>query len=268
VTRAVTDVFESPLPIIAVMHLPPLPGYAEHPGMSAVLENALAQLEAIEAAGMDGVLVENEYDLPHRFEPGPECVAAFAIVCHEVAKRARIPMGGEILAHHPRGSFAAVKAAGGRFIRTDFFVDRVRIGDGRVIDVDPGEILAYRSHIDGDGIALWTDIQVKYSTMVEPKPIEQSAREAQAAGSDGVVVTGTASGDPPTIEDLRAAKRGTSLPVIIGSGLDAGNALDLLVIADAALVGTSLKTGRMIDHAKAGWLMEVVAGLRAERGSG
>lgn len=263
-TVSLSSLFDKPLPIIAVMHLPPLMGYPEHPGMLQVLANALMQLERIEAAGMDGVLVENEYDLPHRFEPGPECVAPFAIVCHEVAKHARIPVGGEILSHHPQGSFAAVKAVGGRFIRTDFFVDRVRSGD-RVIEVDPAEILAYRSSINGEEIALWTDVQVKYTEMVVPKPIGQSAAEAEAAGADGIVVTGKASGDPPTLEDLRAAKAGTSLPIIIGSGLDATNAVDLLGIADAALVGTSLKTGTMIDAAKAGALMDVVRRLRESR---
>src|SRR5687767_4391268 len=101
-------------------------GYPEFGGIEGVIENALRQLEDIQEAGLDGVLVENEYDLPHRFEPGPECVATFAIVCHEVARAARIPLGGEILSHHPQASLAAVKAVGGSFIRTDFFVDRVR----------------------------------------------------------------------------------------------------------------------------------------------
>ncbi len=265
--RGLKAIFAKPLPIIAVMHLPPLMGYEGHPGMAAVLENAMRQLEDIEAAGMDGVLVENEYDLPHRFEPGPECVASFAIVCHEVAKRATIPVGGEILSHHPRGSFASVKAVGGKFIRTDFFVDRVRAGD-RVVDVDPAEILAYRSSIRADEVALWTDVQVKYSTLVESKPIEQSAREAEAAGSDGVIVTGTASGVKPVIGDLLAAKRGTSLPIIIGSGLDAENAAELMAVADAALVGTSLKTGASIDRGKAERLMGVVGRLRNGRGAG
>lgn len=263
-TVSLSSLFEKPLPIIAVMHLPPLMGYPEHPGMLQVLANALMQLERIEAAGMDGVLVENEYDLPHRFEPGPECVAPFAIVCHEVARHAHIPVGGEILSHHPQGSLAAVKAVGGRFIRTDFFVDRVR-ADGRVVDVDPAEILAYRSFINAGDVAVWTDIQVKYTEMIEPKPIARSAAEAEAAGSDGIVVTGRASGDPPTLADLRAAKSGTSLPVIIGSGLDATNAADLLGIADAALVGTSLKTGPLIDGARANALMEAVRRLRESR---
>ncbi len=262
-SRDLNSIFARRLPIVAVLHLPPLLGSERFAGTSVVVENALSQLADIEAAGMDGVLVENEYDLPHRFEPGPECVASFAIVAHEIAKHAHIPVGCEILSHHPRGSLATTRAIGGAFARTDFFVDRVRTDSGMEVEVDPAEIIAYRASIGGQGIALWTDVQVKYSTMLEAKPIEESARQAEAAGSDGVVVTGRASGDPPTLDDLRAAKRGTRLPVIVGSGLDTGNARELLAIADTALVGTSLKTGTVIDLAKARRLMEVVEEIRA-----
>lgn len=263
--RTLASIFPRALPIVAVLHLPPLMGYAGFAGTEAVIENALRQLEAIEAAGMDGVLVENEYDLPHRFTPGPECVATFAIVCHEVACRARIPVGGEILAHHPQGSLASVKAVSGRFVRTDFFVDRVRTDGGVEVEVDPDAILAYRAWIGAGDVALWTDVQVKYSTMLEAKSIAESARQAEAAGSDGIVVTGRASGDPPVLDDLRTVKAATTLPVIVGSGLDADNAADLLGVADAALVGTSLKTGTTIDRARAERLMTAVARVREGR---
>lgn len=266
--RSLGETFARPLPIIAVMHLPPLPGCQGFPGMEAVIENALRQLEAIEAVGMDGVLVENEYDLPHQFEPGPECVAAMAVVTSAVARQACIPVGAEILSHHPHGSLAVVKATGGRFIRTDFFVDRMRTESGHAVEPDPQEMLEYRAAIGGEGIAIWTDIQVKYATMLEDKPIRESARQADAAGSDGVVVTGAASGVRPTLDDLVEAKNGTSLPVIIGSGLDEENAAELLALADAALVGTSIKTGVTIDRVKAERLMAVVGKLRSGRGVG
>ena len=53
-------------PIIGVIHLPPLPGYAASPAIAAVVAKALRDLAALEVGGVDGVLVENEEDRPHR----------------------------------------------------------------------------------------------------------------------------------------------------------------------------------------------------------
>ena len=61
-----SDYFSKPKPIIGMIHLPPLPGYPESKGIDHVIEHALADLRTLTEGGADGVLVENEYDRPHR----------------------------------------------------------------------------------------------------------------------------------------------------------------------------------------------------------
>ena len=46
--------------LVGVIHLPPLPGYPESPGMDAVLDKALADLSALETGPVEAALVENE----------------------------------------------------------------------------------------------------------------------------------------------------------------------------------------------------------------
>ena len=58
--------FGSKKAIVGVIHLPPLPGYPASPGIEKVVEKALRDLEALEAGPVDGILVENEEDRPHR----------------------------------------------------------------------------------------------------------------------------------------------------------------------------------------------------------
>ena len=85
---------------------------------------------------------------------------------------------------------------------------------------------------------------MKYSTPAGgPKPIEQSAREAAAAGADAVIVTSHETGIGPNPDDLRAARAG-GVPVLIGSGLSPVNARALAPLADGYIVGTSLRSGR------------------------
>ena len=91
---------------------------------------------------------------------------------------------------------------------------------------------------------LFADLQVKYSTPIgAPKPLAQSAREAELAGADAVIVTSAETGVGPDPADLLAARAG-ALPILIGSGLTPTNAAALMPLADGAIVGTSLRSGR------------------------
>lgn len=234
--------FGTSSPLIGVIHLPPLPGYPECPGMPALLEHALADLDAFERGGLHGVLVENEHDRPHRVESARETTAAMAVIARELVRASRtIAVGVEILLNDPEASLAAAVAAGAAFIRTDYFADPMARAGYGLMRVAPDEVLAYRAAIGGAQIAVLADIQVKYAQMLEPCTLAESAARARAAGADGVVVSGERTGEPPSPAELADARLGAAgLPVLIGSGLDPENAARLLRVADGAIVGTSL----------------------------
>ncbi|MDZ4719794.1 MAG: BtpA/SgcQ family protein [Roseiflexaceae bacterium] len=236
------SLFPQPKPIIGMISLPPLPGYPAFHTIEALIDAALADLEALQRGGAHGVLIENDFDQPHTLSGGPEIIAAMTRVAHEVTARARVPVGIQVLLNDWRASLAIAAAANAQFVRLDFFVDRVQIKAG-IIEPQPKAIIAYRKAIRAEQIVLLTDIQVKYSTLVDgPKSLEKSAREAAAAGADALVVTGAATGIGPQPEDLHAA-RVHDIPMIIGSGLTSTNAPALLPYADGAIVGTFLRSG-------------------------
>ena len=238
-----TTLFPRPKPLIGMIALPPLPGYPAYLTIDALVDAALADLAALEQGGVDGVLVENDFDQPHTLVAGPEVIAAMARVTREVVSRARVPVGIEVLLNDWRGSLAVAAATGATFIRLDFFVDRVHSKLG-VIEPDPAAILRYRQEIRAESVQIFADLQVKYSTPVGgPKPMAQSAREAAAAGADAVIVTGTETGIGPTPAALADARAG-GVPVLVGSGLSPANAPALGPLADGYIVGTSLRSGR------------------------
>jgi membrane complex biogenesis BtpA family protein len=241
--NAFSALFPRGRPLIGMIALPPSPGYPQFTSVTAMIETALADVAALERGGVDAVLAENDFDQPHQLRPGPEVVAAMTAITREVVARATVPVGVEVLLNHWRGSLAVAAAAGAAFVRLDFFVDRVMSKLGP-IEPEPAAVVEYRRSIGADRVLLLTDLQVKYSTPLGgPKPIEQSAREAAAAGADAVVVTGTETGVRPSVDDLVAARAG-GLPVLVGSGLTAANAAQLVPVADGFIVGTSLRSGR------------------------
>lgn len=101
------SLFPRAKPVIGVIHLPPLPGYAESPGIERAVEKALSDLEALEAGPVDGVLVSNEEDRPHRVKAARETIAAMSRVTRELVRKARAArVGVEILLNDPAASIA------------------------------------------------------------------------------------------------------------------------------------------------------------------
>jgi membrane complex biogenesis BtpA family protein len=254
--------FGSKKAIVGVIHLPPLPGYPASPGIEKVVEKALRDLEALEAGPVDGVLVENEEDRPHRVEAARETIAAMTRVARELIRASRkAEIGVEILLNDSQASLAAAAMAGASFIRTDYFVDAMERPDhGGPMRIDPEGLLRYRRSLDADSILILADVQVKYARMLVNRSLAESARLAREAGADAVVVTGTKTGEPPSLADLEEARHGASeLPVLVGSGFSSSNAATLLSVADGAIVGTSLKRGDGIDPEKVRELLREVA---------
>jgi membrane complex biogenesis BtpA family protein len=247
------EIFGAKKALIGVIHLPPLPGYPSSPGISKVIEKALRDLDALEAGPVDGVLVENEEDRPHRVEAATETIAAMTRVARELVTAARkTVIGVEILLNDPEASIAAAAMAGAAFIRTDYFVDPMeRPEHGGEMRIDPAGLLRYRRSLGADSILILADIQVKYARMLVDRTLAASAGLAREAGADAVVVTGSRTGDPPSVGEIEDARRGAGgIPVLVGSGLAPSNAASLLDAADGAIVGTSLKAGEGISPSK------------------
>lgn len=247
-----------------MIHLPPLPGYVESKGIDHAIEHAVADLHVLEQAGVDGVLIENEYDRPHRVSAEPETIAAMTAITRTVVQESnRIVVGCEILLNDPKASLAVARVSGASFIRTDYFVDAMtRPGYGEFA-IDADNLLNYRSAIEADDILILADIQVKYATMIRKRPLSESAQLASEKRADAIVVTGDLTGDAPVVEHLCEAASGVAAsgretPVLIGSGLDAGNAKTLLADCDGAIVGTALMRDRAVDPESLSKLMRVL----------
>lgn len=263
-----TVVFPGPKPVIGMIHLPPLPDYPDTPGIDVIIAGALRDLRILQAHHFDGVLIENEYDRPHRTHATPETVGAMTRITRAVVAESKdIVVGCEILLNDPKASLIVAKDSGARFIRSDYFIDPMMRPEYGEFDIDPRGLMKYRSDLNADDILVLADIQVKYATMLVERSLAESARIACAHHADAVIVTGSATGDVPTVEHIRQAAEGVAtsmlkVPVLVGSGLDADNVTSLLGVADGAIVGTSLMKNGAVMPKAAKKLMSQVRRLR------
>lgn len=263
-------VFPGPKPIIGMIHLPPLPDYPKSPGIDAIIAGALRDLRVLMDQNFDGVLVENEYDRPHRVGASPDTVAAMTTITAAIVEEARgIVVGCEILLNDPEASLTVAKNSGARFIRTDYFVDHMMRPKYGEFCIDPVGLMDHRSAIGARDILVLADIQVKYATMVIERPLSESARLACSHHADAIIVTGDSSGDAPALKQIREALKGVAasgriIPVLVGSGLSTSNAQALLSVANGAIVGTSLIRAGAVDSLAANQLIVAVRGLRSK----
>jgi len=246
-----TDVFPGNKPLIGVVRLLPLMGYEDFPGINKIMEVALSDIKKLEKAGFDGALVDN-HTHPHVIKATTEMTASFSVVMTELVKKSKIPLGVQFLIDDPEASLAIAKSSGAMFIRTDFFVDKVKTEYG-IIKPKADEIVAYRKKILAKDILILADVQVKHAEMLDKnKTITSSVKQALTAGADGIIVTGSWTGIAPELSKLSEGKKAAkNMPVLIGSGLTINNSKTMLQIANGALVGTAIRNKSRISYKKA-----------------
>lgn len=244
-----------------MIHLPQTLSYRGWPGLTKFIEKAKKDLKALEAGGAHAALIENDGDSPCKVYGEADVIVPMTIVAHELAKIAKIPLGVEVLLNDPKASLAIAKTAGLHFIRTDYFVDKMIRKEYGEFKIDPRGLMEYKKQIGAEAIQIFADIQVKYATMIDQKKtISQSIKEAIKEGANGVIISGSITGEQPLVNDVKEAKQTAKgkIPVIIGSGFSQNNARELFDWADWAIVGTSIKTGEHVDEKKVKRLIKVI----------
>jgi uncharacterized protein len=230
--------------IIGMVHLPPLPGSPRWDGsMDKVVAAALADARALAEGGVDAVLVENFGDAP--FTPGrvePATVAAMSVVAGEVRKALpRTHLGVNVLKNDARAALAVAAAVGAAFIRVNVHAGAV-LADQGIVQSDAYGTLRDRRLL-GIDVAIFADVGGKHAVPLAPTDIEQTARDLVHRGlADALVVSGPATGQVTPLSDVKRVRSAVGeVPLLIGSGVTAESAAELLSVADGLIVGTSVK---------------------------
>lgn len=243
-TEKFKQLFPSGPALIGMIHVPALPGTPNYQGsIQAILDQVMAECEIYLRAGVDGLMIENMHDVPYlKRQVGPEITAMMSTVGRMVKDRSQLPCGLQILAGANQAALAAALAGGLDFIRAEGFV-YAHVADEGIIDSDAGNLLRYRKAIGAEHIAVWTDLKKKHSAhaITQDVSIQETAAAAAFFLSDGLIVTGTSTGQPASVADLAALREHTTLPLLVGSGISRSNVEDYLPFCDGLIVGSWFK---------------------------
>jgi len=202
-------IFKADNPVIGVVHLSPLPTSPRWKGkLAEVISRAEQEATALAAGGVDGIIVENFFDAPFcKDEVDPAVVSAMTLIVDRLKGMVMLPIGINVLRNDARSAMAIATCTEVQFIR---------------VNVLTGVMATDQGLIENLTVAVQDTIQ--------------------RGLADGVILSGWATGNPPTQEDLELATAAAGdTPVFIGSGASWENIPQLMQAANGVIVSSSLK---------------------------
>jgi membrane complex biogenesis BtpA family protein len=238
--------------LLAMIHVQALPGTPRSRlTIAEIAAHAVNEARLLTEQGVDAIVLENMHDTPYlRQQVGPEIVAAMTAVATAVRAETKLPLGVQVLAGANDAALAVAQAAGCQFIRAENFVFAHVADEGLMPAADAGPLLRYRRLIGADEIAVLADVKKKHAAhaLTADVSLAETARAAEFFGADGVVVTGTATGEPTAAGDVLEVNRAVDVPVLVGSGATPENLSPLVPHVDGFIVGSWLKKDGRWDN--------------------
>lgn len=244
------QIFKTPNPIIGVVHLLPLPTSPRWGGsLKAVLSRAEQEATALASGGVDGIIVENFFDAPFtNHQVDPAVVSAMTLIVERLINMIALPVGINVLRNDARSAIAIATCVRAQFIRVNVLTGIMATDQG-LIEGQAHQLLRYRRELGSD-VKILADVLVKHAQPLGSPNLTTAVQETIERGlADGIILSGCATGSPPSLEDLKLASAAAkNTPVFIGSGANWENISTLMEAADGVIVSSSLKRRGLIDQ--------------------
>ncbi len=245
------QVFQTDNPIIGVVHLLPLPTSPRWGGnLKAVISRAEQEATALSAGGVDGIIIENFFDAPFaKDRVDPAVVSAMTLIVDRLKGMVTLPIGINVLRNDAHSAIAIATCVGVDFIRVNVLTG-VMATDQGVIEGRAYELMRYRREL-GSEVGILADVLVKHASPLGTEPNLTTAVQdtIQRGLADGIILSGCATGNPPSQEDLELARAAAGdTTIFVGSGANWENIPDLLGAADGVIVASSLKRNGKIEE--------------------
>jgi membrane complex biogenesis BtpA family protein len=260
------DCFGAPRALVGVLHVGALPGTpSASRSVDQLIELTVEEAKTYRNAGFTALILENMHDRPYlKGSAGPEITAAMAVLAREVKRETGVALGVQILAGANRQALAAAHVSGADFVRVEGFV-YAHIADEGMIESCAGDLLRYRRAIGAERVLVFADVKKKHSAhaITMDVSVVETAKAAELFLADGVIVSGVATGEPASADEVRDVGQAVCLPVLVGSGITPAN-LATFKNAHGFIVGSSVKEGGVWSNRLDPAAMRAVVGAFAD----
>lgn len=262
------DLFGITKPIIAMAHIPALPGTPRYdPAISIdeMVDKVKLDVNHLLEGGVDSIMFCNEDDRPYSFKAGFESISVMTRIVTELHPTDR-PFGVDFL-WDAKAPIAIAKATGASYIRE--VITGVYESDMGIWEPDAAEIYRYRREIDAENVRIFANITPEFASPLGNRSVAQRAISAVTSSLvDAILIAGSMAGVGPNLSVVKEAKDavGNLVPIFLNTGAKAENIAEYLEVADAVIVGSSLKEGghtwNPVDPNRVKEFMDVVKEIR------
>jgi len=244
-------------PLIAMAHVPALPGtpsYDANSGVRGLVRHVREEVTVLVDAGFDAVMFCNEHDRPYTLKADLAAAAVMARVVTECRPEA-VPFGVDYL-WDAECALAAAVATEAAFIR-EVATGAWESDMGQFVP-NAADLLRRRRWLDAGGLAIFMNVTPEFaSTTGHRSPAEVARSVAVSSLPDAILVSGPMAGAEPSpsiVAEIRDAVP-AELPVLLNTGARPDNIAAYLEFADGCVVGSSLKvdgdTWNRVDPSRA-----------------
>lgn len=266
-SQFLAELFGTAKPIIAMAHVPAMPGtplYDPDMGPDGIVEAVRRDVHHLVEGGVDGILFCNENDRPYQLEAGLEASAMLARVVTE-CRPDSLPYGVDFL-WDPMAAMAVAATTGASFMRE--VATGAYESDMGLWTPDAAKLLRYRRSLDAN-VAVFMNVTPEFASPLGSRTVGQVAKSTVVSSlADAILVSGPMAGAEPDHSALEEAKEavGEDVPVLLNTGAKAGNIQSFLKVADGCIVGSALKvdghTWNPVDPDRVAEFVEVARSAR------
>ena len=254
--------------VIAMAHIGALPGspqYDKDGGLDRLIADVHADIEKLQAGGVDAIMFGNENDRPYVRKAPVEGIAAMTAVVQALKPEIKVPFGVNYL-WDPEASVAIGSVTGARFVREIF--TGVFASDMGVWAPDCATPARLRANLGARDMKLLFNINAEFAHPLDQRPIALRAKSAVFSSmADAILVSGPITGQPANQSDLKTVCEAIDeVPVFANTGVNIDNVADIMSVADGCIIGTHFKvdgdTWNPVDQDRVSRFMDKVATLR------
>lgn len=230
-------------PLIAMAHVPPLPGtplYDHDQGVQGLVDRVRRDVEILLDGGFDALLFCNEGDRPYQLRAGLEASAVMTRVVTECRPTDR-PFGVDFL-WDAQCALAIAVGTGASFMRE--VVTGSWESDMGIWNPDAATLLRNRRNFGRDDLAIFANVTPEFaSSLGSRSPAEMARSTVVSSLADVILVSGPMAASEPDVKTVASVREALdkTVPVLLNTGARAETIKEYFRFADGCIVGSTLK---------------------------
>ena len=201
------ELFHVKKPIIAMLHLEPLPGdplFSRGTDMQQIADLAKRDLEALQRGGVDGVLISNEFSLPYQRKVDTVTTAAMAFVLGQLRSEISVPYGVDCISDGD-ATIELAAAVDADFVRGTFC--GVYVGDGGLYNNDFSATLRRKAALGLEDLRMLYFLNPESDRNLDTRALGDIARSLIfKAAPDGLCISASAAGQEVDDQLIQSVK--------------------------------------------------------------